>query len=295
MHHHHSHASHSQGQQKRLLFALVLTAGFMLAELLAGMLAGSLALIADAGHMFTDSAALFLALWALRLSHQPADNLRSYGYHRAQIIAALVNGLSLLLMVGWIAWEAASRLKQPVTVLPLPMLLVAIAGLLVNITVFFLLHGASHGNLNIRGALLHVMGDLLGSLAAIVAALVIYTTGWSAIDPLLSLLVALLILRSGWHLLRESVHILLEGTPSEVDVEQIKGILCAEVAAVQDVHHVHVWSLTPERTLLTLHAHIDSDSDYARVLMQIKQILQERFHIHHSTIQLEPQGCADPH
>jgi cobalt-zinc-cadmium efflux system protein len=193
--------------------ALVLTATFMVVEVIGGILSGSLALLADAGHMLTDTMALTLAAVAFGVSARPADSKRSYGYHRFQILAAFVNGLSLLLIVGWILIEAVRRLISPPDVMGKTMLIVASAGLLVNIVAFIILHGGDRENLNIRGAALHVAGDLLGSIAAIVAAIVIIFTAWMPIDPILSVVVALLILRSAWYLVKRSAHILLEGAP----------------------------------------------------------------------------------
>lgn len=220
--------------------------------------------------------------------------MRSYGYQRLQVLAAFVNGISLLAIVVWIAVEAVQRLLDPVEVMSATMLVVAVAGLVVNIGAFALLHGGDRGNLNIRGALLHVLGDMLGSAGAIVAALVIMYTGWMPIDPLLSLVVAALILRSGWALVKRSSHILLEGTPSDVDVAAMKSALCEAVPEVTDIHHVHVWSLTEERPLVTLHATVEAGADYNKVLVAIKRVLENRFAIRHSTVQMEPGVCCDP-
>jgi cobalt-zinc-cadmium efflux system protein len=173
------------------------------------------------------------------------------------------------------------------------MMAVAVLGLIVNLVAFRLLHGGDQHNLNLRGAALHVLGDLLGSVAAIAAAVVILATGWTPIDPLLSLLVAALILRSAWMLVRQSGHILLEGTPSHLDIDEIKRELPAAVPAVSDVHHVHAWSLTAERPLVTLHANVRQGADHGRVLQAIKTHLSERFAVEHSTVQLEPGPCAD--
>jgi len=288
--HHHEHSS-----ERRLLWALLLVGGFMLVEVVGGLLSGSLALLADAGHMLTDAASLALAWGASRAARRPADALRTYGYHRVQILAALINGLAFILLVAWIGYEAVQRLAEPVEVLGGMMLVVAIIGLLVNIVAFLILHGGSGHDLNLRGAVVHVMGDLLGSVAAIIAAGVILWTGWMPIDPLLSILVALLILRSAWFVVRQSAHILLEGTPEDVDVELLRRTITEGIEAVEDVHHVHVWSLTPERPLLTMHVNVASDRCCARVLAEVKTILSERFGITHSTVQVESGGCADRH
>lgn len=287
--------NHHHGSESRLFWALILVAGFMVVEVVGGLLSGSLALLADAGHMLTDAASLALAWGASRAARRPADALRTYGYHRVQILAALINGLAFILLVGWIAYEAIQRLMQPVEVLGGMMLVVAVIGLLVNIAAFFILHGGSEHDLNLRGAVVHVLGDLLGSVAAIVAAGVILWTGWMPIDPLLSIVVALLILRSAWFVVRQSAHILLEGTPEDVDVELLRRTITEHIQAVEDVHHVHVWSLTPERPLLTMHVSVSSERCCAQVLAEVKTILNERFGITHSTVQVESGGCADRH
>ena len=279
--------------QRRVFWAMLVTGGFMAVEVAGGLISGSLALLADAGHMLTDTASLALAWFAFRLGRKPADNARSYGYQRFQVLAAFVNGATLIAIVGWIAVEAVGRLLNPQPVMGGTMMAVAMLGLIVNLVVFRLLHGGDQHNLNLRGAALHVLGDLLGSIAAIAAAIVILTTGWTPIDPLLSLLVAGLILRSAWMLVRQSGHILLEGTPSHLDIDEIKHELPAAVPAIADVHHVHAWSLTAERPLVTLHAHLHEGADHGRALQAIKAHLSERFAVEHSTVQLEPGPCAD--
>ena len=302
--HSHDHGAgrahdHAQGRdasadnERRVLWTLVLTAGFMVAEVAGGIAAGSLALLADAGHMLTDTASLALALAAFRVGRRPHDAKRSYGYHRFQVLAAFVNGVALIAVVGWIAIEAIRRLLAPVAVEGGLMLVIAGLGLLVNIGAFALLHGGDRENLNMRGAALHVLGDLLGSVATIVAGGVIYTAGWTPIDPLLSLLVGLLILRSAWLLVRRSAHILLEGTPDWLDVDDLKAELVAAIPAVEDVHHVHAWMLTTERPLLTMHARIDSRADRDQVLLAIRHVLEHSHGIGHATIQIEPGDCAD--
>ena len=283
----------TRDDEKRVFRAMLLTGGFMVVEVAGGLLAGSLALLADAGHMLTDTAALGFAWIAFRLARRPPDPQRSYGYHRFQILAAFLNGVILIAIVAWIAYEAVQRLNQPVEIFGGVMLAVACVGLVVNLIAFAILHAGSRDNLNVRGALLHVLGDLLGSLAAIVAAAVIITTGWTPIDPLLSMLVALLILRSAWMLVRQSTHVLLEGTPAEVDVSRLKSELVETVADVQDVHHVHVWTLTSGRLVMTLHAHVREGADGQQTLRAIHSICRERFGVAHITVQIEYGQCAD--
>jgi cobalt-zinc-cadmium efflux system protein len=272
---------------------MLLTGGFMAVEAAGGLLAGSLALLADAVHMLTDAAALCFAWLAFRLARRPADPQRSYGYHRFQVLAAFVNGVVLIAIVVWIVIEAVERLREPVEILGGLMLAVAAVGLVANVIAFAILHGGNRENLNVRGALLHVLGDLLGSLAAMVAAMVIIVTGWTPIDPILSMLVALLILRSAWALVRQSTHVLLEGTPTEIDVPRLKSELVDSVPEVDDVHHVHVWTLASGKLVMTLHAHVRDDVDTEQVLRRIVSICHERFGVTHVTVQIEHGHCAD--
>lgn len=285
---------HNHNNTRRVQIALLLTGTFMIVEVLGGILAGSLALLADAGHMLTDTMSLALAAVAFRVSAKPADARRSYGYHRFQILAAFVNGLSLLLVVGWILFEAVRRFLDPPDVIGTTMLLVASAGLLVNIVSFVALHGGDRDNLNMRGAAIHVAGDLLGSIAAIVAALVIIQTGWMPIDPLLSVAVAMLILRSAWHLVRRSGHILLEGAPEWLDVDEMQLQLVGKVPAVRNIHHVHVWGLTPQHLMLTMHVTLSEPAAKSTpTVRRIKNILRDDYGVNHSTIEVETDECSD--
>ena len=286
--------AHTEGSVKRVQIALLLTGTFMIVEVIGGILSGSLALLADAGHMLTDTMALALAAVAFRVSARPADSKRSYGYQRFQILAAFVNGLSLLVIVGWILFEAARRIVSPPEVMGPMMLAVASAGLLVNIFAFIVLHGGDKENMNIQGAALHVASDLLGSIAAIVAAIVIIYTAWMPIDPILSILVALLILRSAWHLLKRSAHILLEGAPEWLDQDRMQKRLIERIPAVNSIHHVHVWGLTPQHLMLTMHVALtDNPPEPTAVVRRVKNVLREDFGISHSTIEIETDDCAD--
>lgn len=292
--HSHDHApSVGDANEKRVLWALLLTGSFMIIEVVGGLLSGSLALLADAGHMLADTAALGLAWAAFRIAKRPHDTRRSYGYHRFQVLAAFINGLTLLLIVIWIVVEAVQRLIEPVEVLGVPMLAVASAGLVVNIVAFAILHRGASENMNVQGAALHVLGDLLGSVAAIAAAVVILWTGWMPIDPLLSVLVALLILNSVWRLIRRSAHILLEGAPDWIDETELKAQLTAAVPAVESVHHLHVWMLTQEHPMITMHAQVSEAANHNEVLVAITRFLSERFAITHATIQIETGDCVD--
>ncbi len=265
----------------------------MLVEVAGGWIAQSLALIADAGHMLTDAAALALAWIAVRLARKPSDRRRSYGYQRLTVLAAFVNGILLIGAVVWIAIEAVGRLTQPLQVNGALMLVIASGGAAVNLISMFVLRGHGHDNLTMRSAYLHILSDLLGSIAAVIAALVILATGWTRIDPILSILVAGLIVRSAVNIVRKSGHILLEGAPEGFDVERLRTELRGHVSGVIDVHHVHAWCLTNHQTLLTLHARIDERVDGARVLRDIKLCLAEQYGIEHSTVQIEAERCAD--
>lgn len=292
-HHHHHHAEVRETNERRVLIAALLTGGFMLAELIGGLVTGSLALLADAAHMLTDFAALFLAWFAFRLSRRPADTSRTYGFDRLQILAAFANAVTLIVLVAWIAAEAASRLLNPEPVMAGGMLVVAGLGLLVNIAAFAVLHGADRDNLNIRGALAHVMGDLLGSVAALVAAGVILVTGWTPIDPILSLLIAALIAVSAFRLLRDSGRVLLEAAPRGVDPDAVRADLLDGIEAVEDVHHLHVWCLTPERPMATLHVRIAEGADAGATLAAVKARLKAQFGLDHVTVEVETGPCAD--
>lgn len=286
--------SHSNSNMRRVTIALALTAAFMLVEVAGGIISGSLALLADAGHMLTDTMALALAAVAFSVSKRPPDKRLTYGYQRFQILAAFVNGLSLLVIVGWILFEAVSRFLDPPEVMGRTMLAVATAGLVVNLISFVVLHGGDRDNLNIRGAALHVAGDLLGSVAAIAAALVILSTGWMAIDPILSVAVAMLILRSAWMLVKRSSHVLLEGAPEWLDLDAMQDKVVTRVPTVTSIHHVHVWGLTPQDLMLTMHVCMAVQPDNpTEVIRGVKNVLQDEYGIGHSTIEIETEDCAD--
>ena len=288
--HDHSHAGHNhapkvnESNRNRVGIAALLTGIFMIAEVVGGLLSGSLALLADAGHMLTDFAALAMAWGAFRIAKRPANWRLSYGYDRVAILVAFVNGLTLFAVAIWIVWEAVHRLLEPGEVLAGTMLWVAIAGLIVNLIVFKILMGADQHNLNIRGAVLHVLGDLLGSVAAIAAALIILATGWTVADPILSVLVAVLILRSAWGLIRDSAHVLLQGSPHGLDKREIESDLLEHIPELRRVEHIHAWSVTPERPILTLNAFINPEAKIEPVAAHIKKRLIEKFHIDHATI-----------
>src|SRR5262245_16556812 len=290
----HSHAGHSHASnEQRVAWAAALTGAYMLAEAAGGLYAGSLTLLADAGHMLTDAASLTLAWAAFRIARRPSDWQRTYGFHRFQVIAAYTNGITLIFIAAAVLWEALHRLREPVTVLAGPMLAIAAIGLIVNIASYLMLHGADRDNLNIRGAMLHVLGDIAGSAAAIIAALVILWTGWTPIDLILSVLVALLILHSAYGVVAESGRILIEAAPRGLDVRALAADLEANVAGVEDVHHVHAWSLTEARPMVTLHAKIADETEAYRIVSEVKQRLQARFGVVHATVEIECEQCAD--
>ncbi|MEZ5828390.1 MAG: cation diffusion facilitator family transporter [Hyphomicrobiales bacterium] len=296
MHGSHDHsgpgAVHANNE-RRMGLAALLTGSFMFVEVIGGIAAGSLALLADAGHMLTDFASLALAWFAFRLARRPADWRRTYGFDRFQVLIAFTNGLALFVIAGWIVYEAIERLMGTPHVSGGIMVVVATAGLLVNVICFWLLQGADRENLNVRGAAIHVLGDLLGSVAALIAGAVILLTNWTPIDPLLSLVVAAIIVRSGWHVVAASAHILLEGAPKELDTRDIGPDLVANVAGVSEVHHVHVWSITQSRRMVTLHALIGDAEDSDKLVKGIKSRLKDRFGLDHATVEVERCECAD--
>jgi cobalt-zinc-cadmium efflux system protein len=283
----HAHAhGHAHAPERGLIWAMALTGAVMLAELAGGIWSGSLALIADAGHMLTDLGALGLAHAGMRLGRRPADPRRSFGYRRLEVLAAFANGVLLILLTLWIAVEAVRRLLEPAPVAGAAMLAVAALGLAVNIAAYALLRRGARENIGVAGALAHVLGDLVGSAGTILAGLVILSTGWTPIDPLLSLAISALILRSGWDLLRRSGHILLEGTPEDVDPAELARA-ASQLQGVAGAHHVHVWSLTSGARIATLHLRLAEAAVAPEALAAVRQMLRTRFAIEHSTIELD--------
>ncbi|MGE0232765.1 MAG: cation diffusion facilitator family transporter [Flavobacteriaceae bacterium] len=299
-HHDHTHGhahdhGHANGNERRLLLAAAIIGGFMLAEVAGGIISGSLALLADAGHMVTDFVSLSLAFLATRLARRPADSRRTYGYGRLQVLAAFVNGIALFPIALWIVVEAFHRIGTPQPVAGTMLFWIAAIGLGVNIVTFFLLHGSDEKDVNIRAAAAHVAGDLLGSVAALAAGIVIMTTGWTPIDPILSLAVAAIIAYSGYKVTRDAGHVLLEAAPSQIDRRDVPPVIVREIASVQDVHHVHLWMLTDRMTMATLHARLDDRADAGAAVSAIKSLMKERFGIEHTTVEIEFGACADAH
>jgi len=301
-HHGHSHAFGSEGRAhpetaaggatptRVLTIALVLTAGFGIVEAVGGWLAGSLALISDAGHMATDAAAFLVALMASRIARRPPSGQASYGYARAEVLAAFINALLMLALIVWISVEAVSRVLSPVPVAGPAVMVVAAIGLAVNIVVAMLL-ARDRTNLNMRGALLHVLGDLLGSVAALVAGAVVWFTGWMPIDPILAIAVALLILRSTWTLLQQTTGVLMEGVPAHLSFDAI-GRALAALPGVTGVHDLHVWTMSSDRVALSAHVTLESGELWPRTLAAAQRMLTRDFGIDHVTLQ--PAWTAIP-
>ncbi|MEP6939555.1 MAG: cation diffusion facilitator family transporter [Rudaea sp.] len=286
----HSH-SHAHSGERRLMIAFALTLLTLVVEAVGGWYSGSLALLADAGHMFVDAFALLLAWGGAHFARLPADQRRSFGYARLEVLVGYTNSLTQIGIGVWIVVEALLRLGNPTPILSGVMLVVALAGLLVNAILLQLLGGHAHDDLNTASARLHVFGDLLGSLGAVVAALIIRWKGWLWADPAISLVVALLIIGSAWRLLRRSAHILLEGTPDDVDATQVVAALRGE-AGVIDIHHLHIWQLAGGRRLATLHARIVEGADAQAALQRVQALLRGTFHIAHATVQIESYDCV---
>ena len=291
-HHHHHHTSN----KKALLGAFIVITLFMIVEVIGGLWTNSLALLSDAGHMLSDAAALGLSLYAVWLGEKQASAHKTFGYRRFEIIAAAINGITLILISLYIFYEAFQRFLNPPEIQGFGMLSIAIIGLLVNIFAAWLLMGGNkEENLNIKSAYLHVLGDMLGSVGAIAAALLIYFFGWSYADPIASVIVALLIIVSGYRVTKESFHILMEGSPAAVDSEEIKSRLSG-IPEVVDVHDLHTWSITSEQPVLSCHMSISDRGDHDAILKEAQTLLHEEFHIAHSTIQVEKEsaGCPSP-
>ena len=287
----HAHAPSGTGPA-RLAWTLGLVVAFAIAEVAGGLVSGSLALLADAGHMASDAAALGLTLFAMHIARRAPSPTRTFGYQRAEILAALANGATLVAIAVLIDVEAIGRLRTPVAVESGVMLAVAVGGLAVNVVSLVILRGGRRGtSLNLRGAWLHVFTDALGSVQAIAAAIAIALFGWTWIDPVASILIALLVVYASWSLLRESIAVLMEGVPADIDLEQVRAAL-AGVVHVRDVHDLHVWSITSGFVALAAHLVIDDEADAAPTLRAAQACLAERFGIHHTTLQLDiGPGC----
>lgn len=286
-----SAAASAAARETALARAFALISAFMLVEVVGAYVGNSLTLAADAGHMFLDASALGMSWLALRLSRRAPDGRFTYGYHRFQVLAAFVNALALFVACGWILFKAASRLWAPEPILPLPVLAVAAVGFVVNAVAWRMLHGAD--DLNTRSAALHVLGDLLGSVAAMASALAVLWFDWRYADPVLAAVVVAILARGAWRVLKMSTHILLEAAPRGVDIDELRAALTAQVPGIVNIHHIHVWALTGERPLLTLHAAVDGTADAPLTVDRIKAVLSGSFGITHSTVQIDHGECSD--
>ena len=292
-HPHHAHHHSASDNRRRLQFVLCLTAAYMLAEAIGGYLANSLALLSDAGHMLTDVASVALAMFALWFSSRPANTKKTYGYYRLEILAALANGVTLVVIALLIFYEALQRIKQPEPVAGVQVLLIAAGGLLINGISAWLLHSVSSENLNMRGAFLHVISDALGSVGAILAGVAVWQFGWTIADPIVSVLMCLLIIFSSWQLIRESVNVLLEGTPSHINVRAVIEAM-QEVDCVVGVHDLHVWSISSGKDALSAHVTIEPGASHKATLENLQKTLLAEFNISHVTIQIEMPDEEEP-
>jgi cobalt-zinc-cadmium efflux system protein len=275
-----------------LSIVLALTAVYMLAEAVGGWMTGSLALLADAGHMLTDVAALALALIAVWFGSRPATSSKTFGYYRLEILAALINGVALVLISFLIFYEAYKRWAHPPQVKSGLMILIATGGLIINLICAWLLHGDHKDDLNMRGARLHIIGDALGSVGAIAAGALMWLYGWYAADPLFSSLIGLLIVWSSWHLIRESTNVLLEGTPAHINLAAVEDAIL-HTDGVTNVHDLHIWTITSGREALSAHViHVETISQ-AELLKELRAKLQDRFGVDHLTIQMETPDFED--
>ena len=283
-------ARHSETQ--RLKWALAISALYFFAELIAGFLTNSLALLSDAGHMLSDIGAMGLSLFAFRVAQRPATHHSTFGFHRVEILAALFNGLTLWLIVGIIFAAAYQRFFNPPVVESYGMMVVAVFGLVINIAVAVILHAGHHHNLNVRGAFLHVVSDAIGSVGAIAAGLIMLSTGWYLADPLISVFIGALILFSSWSLIKDSLSVLMQAVPKGIRLEEVRETI-ESVDGVAKVHDLHVWAVTSDIYTLSAHAVVENGGDFHEVLNGIEDTLKERFHIEHITIQLETESRED--
>ncbi|OAB46783.1 cation diffusion facilitator family transporter [Paenibacillus antarcticus] len=297
-HHHHSHGHHGhshghfeearEGNKKGLLVALIITAGIMFLEFFGGIITNSLALLSDSGHMLSDTSSLLLSLVAIWFASRPPSPNKSYGYYRFEILAALFNGISLFIIAGFIVWEALGRFSEPPTVASGAMMLIASIGLLANlISAWSLMRkGDVKNNVNLRSAYLHILGDALGSVGAIVAGILMLLFDWYIADPIISVVVALLILKSAWGVIKHSVHILMEGTPLTINQTEVKAFL-EEIDGVIDVHDLHIWTITSGLDSLSCHMLIEDNKNSQIILQEAINIIRDKLKIEHTTIQIE--------
>jgi cobalt-zinc-cadmium efflux system protein len=276
-------------ETRRLMWALAISLAYFFAELIAGFLTNSLALLSDAGHMLSDVGAMTLSLFAFRMARRPATHQSTYGFHRMEILAALFNGLTLWLIVGMIFAAAFNRFFEPPAVESFGMMIVAVVGLFVNLTAAAILHGGHRHNLNLRGAFLHVVSDAIGSVGAIIAGFIMLTTGWYLADPLIGVFIGVLILFSSWSLVKDSLSVLMQAVPKGIRLEEVRQTIEA-VEGVSKVHDLHIWAVTSDIFTLSAHAVVENGGDFHEVLNGIEDTLKERYNIEHTTIQLEVES-----
>lgn len=288
--HTHGHCHHHGGSdrnRRRLALTLGLVVLYMVAEVVGGLLSGSLALLADAGHMLSDAGALALSLFAIWIAQRPPTPSKTWGYYRIEILAALINGAALVALSIFILFEAVERIRQPAEVRAPLMMAVAAGGLLINLISLRILSGGKNDNVNMRGAWLHVLTDALGSVQAIVAGGLIWAYGWAWADPVASVLISLLVIYSAWDLLRETVGVLMEGAPRHIDVDEVRDCLIC-LPGVLAVHDLHIWTITSGMESLSVHVVLEEGRSYGDALAEVRAILHKRFGIDHMTVQIEP-------
>ncbi|MDZ5473135.1 cation diffusion facilitator family transporter [Bacillus sp. 31A1R] len=301
-HHHHGHDHHGhhhhfeetrEGNKKGLLIALLITTGIMVLEFFGGLFTNSLALLSDAGHMLSDASSLLLSFIAMWFATKPASPTKTYGFYRFEILAALFNGVTLFIIAGFIIWEAYERFMVPQSVSSGTMIVIASIGLFANLLSAWALlkKGDVKNNVNLRSAYLHVLGDALGSVGAIVAGIIMLVFGWYLADPIISVLVSLLILKSAWGVIKHSVHILMEGTPSRIKQGEVKKAL-EEIDGVLNVHDLHIWTITSGLDSLSCHILIEDHHDSQKLLQLAINKIKEEFHIEHVTIQIETSSIS---
>ncbi len=287
-HHGHDHGISREGNKKGLTIALIITFSIMILEFIGGLVTNSLALLSDAGHMLSDSSSLLLSLVAFWFAAKPPSPNKTFGFYRFEILAAFFNGITLFLMAGWIVYEAFERIMEPPIVSSGTMIMIAVIGLIANLlSAYFLMkQGNVEGNLNVRSAYLHVIGDALGSVGAILAGILMLIFDWYIADPIISIVVALLILKSAWGLLKTTIHILMEGTPITINPQDIKETLCS-ITGIIDIHDLHIWTITSGLDSLTCHVLIEDHQNEQVILQQVIQVIEEKYGIVHTTIQIE--------
>lgn len=288
----HDHSTNEQTKERPLLIALGLTFTVLLVQVIGAVFTKSLALLSDAAHMSTDVTALLIALIAIRVSRRVADSMRTFGYHRFEILAAAFNTMMLFVVAAFILFEAYRRIGQPPNIHSVGMLIVACIGLITNLTSLLLLHSSKDKSLNLKGAYLEVLSDMVGSLGVIMAAILIKLTGWAWVDSVVAILIALWILPRAWILLKESINVLLEGTPKGIDLRSVEKMML-DVEGVESVHELHIWSISSDKICLTAHVVLNEKFDCDYILPLLREQLAAKFKIYHTTLQHERTDCLN--